>query len=406
MRICGDKLKQLRQAAGLSQAALGARAGVSARTIRHSEQGRHVPQISNLKAIADALGVPLSALGASARRPVGAVPPAPPLLIGRQSVLQRIRDRLTGGPGPSIVAIHGWPGVGKTTLSAAIAHDREIARMFPSGILWWSLGPAPDIRECLMAWAEIQGLSVDRRQPPSPLELARQLAFTLKDSRALLIIDDAWSIDSVEALRVLGSQCAMIVTTRMPLVADQVAGETNVFRLEVLSRSDAFALLANVVPSVASSHPIELREVADEVEGLPLALHVAAGLLRAETRRGFPLGELLDSLRSSGRGSRHILEASVPGDLLRYTTPSVAALLARSTDILDPVLRDRFALLGLFTAKPARFDEPAVSALWENSDVRLHLGELADRGLVEPIPDAQYQIHALLKVHAEALLEA
>jgi hypothetical protein len=61
----------------------------------------------------------------------GSAPPRPALVIGREGDLDRLKARLGIGTDAStpttlqvITAVRGWPGVGKTTLAAAVAHER------------------------------------------------------------------------------------------------------------------------------------------------------------------------------------------------------------------------------------------------------------------------------------------
>jgi hypothetical protein len=63
-------------------------------------------------------------------------------------------------------------------------------------------------------------------------------------------------------------------------------------------------------------------------------------------------------------------------------------------------------LLGAFAAKPARFDSQAVQAVWQTDDVRSTLRVLVDRGLLEPIGNGVFQMHALLAMHARSLFDA
>ena len=44
-----------------------------------------------------------------------------------------------------VTAVRGWPGVGKTTVAAALAHDQVLASAFPDGLLWASIGQNPDL---------------------------------------------------------------------------------------------------------------------------------------------------------------------------------------------------------------------------------------------------------------------
>jgi hypothetical protein len=144
--------------------------------------------------------------------------------------------------------------------------------------------------------------------------------------------------------------------------------------------------------------------LARELEGLPLALKVAGGLLAAETAMGWGIGDLLGELAEG----RRILEERAPADLAdlaNQTRPTVAVLLAKSTDRLDGTTRDRFALLGAFVPKPATFDGGAVAAVWQVEDAKPTLRLLVDRGLLEPAGGGRFQMHALLAVHARALCD-
>ena len=51
------------------------------------------------------------------------VPPRVAVFTGRDQLLADLRDRLGNGGGPVVVqALHGWGGVGKTTLAIEYAH--------------------------------------------------------------------------------------------------------------------------------------------------------------------------------------------------------------------------------------------------------------------------------------------
>src|SRR5690606_20793474 len=87
------------------------------------------------------------------------LPRLPSLVIGREQTLLEIKSRLSlyEETHPTTV-IHGWPGVGKSTIVAALAHDSDIAHHFPDGVLWLSLGKTPNLLSELTVWAEALGL--------------------------------------------------------------------------------------------------------------------------------------------------------------------------------------------------------------------------------------------------------
>ena len=63
-----NRLKQLRQQAGLTQEQLAYRSGLSGAAIRHLEQGLREPTYATLLKLADALGVSLAAFEPEGRK--------------------------------------------------------------------------------------------------------------------------------------------------------------------------------------------------------------------------------------------------------------------------------------------------------------------------------------------------
>ncbi len=49
-------------------------------------------------------------------------------VVGRDEAVAALRERLARGERTSITALHGLPGVGKTTLATALAHDDATRR--------------------------------------------------------------------------------------------------------------------------------------------------------------------------------------------------------------------------------------------------------------------------------------
>jgi hypothetical protein len=330
------------------------------------------------------------------------LPARPPLLVGRAQALLEMKRRLgIDGDAHPITVIQGWPGVGKSTLVAALAHDPDIAARFPDGILWASLGKMPSIRGELMTWAQALGL-VGAEGATTDALAARLIAF-LKERAMLLIVDDVWHVEHFAPFRVGGAACAVVATSRLNDVAHALAPTAlDLYRLPVLAEQDGLDLLGQLAPDTVADYPEEARALVRDLEGLPLALQVAGRLLHSEARLGWSITDLLLELRAGAR----LLQAQAPSDLGVYaeTSPTIAALLRRSTDALDPATRQRFALLSLFVPKPATFDLDAMAAAWDVADARETARLLVSRGLLEPIAGGRFQVHALLVVHARSLL--
>lgn len=343
--------------------------------------------------------------GGTAAEPASSLlPPLPPLIVGRDEALASMRQRLgLGGDMRQVTVIQGWPGVGKSTVAALIAHDPQIAEQYPDGVLWSSLGEHPDLSGQIASWAGALNLGEQGRARRIE-ETSAQITAALRDRRVLLIVDDVWRPDHAAPFRVGGQACALVVTSRMNDVAAALApAARDIYRLPVLSESSGLELLEALTPQAVRDHPQETRELVLDLEGLPLAIHVAGRLLQAEARLGWGVGQLLAELREGVS----LLEAKPPSDMIGNKgdmSVSVAALLKRSTDALDRKTRSHFALLGLFVPKPATFDLPAMAAAWEVMDPRPAARALVDRGLLEPVGGGRFQMHALLMLHARSLL--
>jgi nucleoside phosphorylase len=364
----------------------------------------------------------LSGMGAAtlAGTPIGNVltsttgtasPPASPeIFLGRDEEMAELKQRLgilrgeqSSGPVQVLTAVRGWPGIGKTATATVLAHDADIATAFPEGVLWTSLGPSANLLSELATWGRALGTNEILRAPTLK-EAAAVLAAHLRNKRMLLIVDDVWEVGHVVPFQqVRGKDCALLVTTRQPGVVNGLAlPDEAVYNLPALTEDRAIALLRILAPSVVAAHEDECRQLARDVECLPLALHVAGRLLNAESQMGWGVADLLTDLRE-GAG---LIEAKAPADMMDYETetmPTVAALLKKSTDRLDNSTRDCFAFLGPFAPKPATFDLDAMKAVWMVDDPRPTARTLVERGLLEPV-GSRFQMHALLVAHAKSLL--
>jgi hypothetical protein len=349
--------------------------------------------------------------------PKGISPPLSRLVfVGRAGALHDVKDDLgvkaTPPPSDRLTVVRGWPGVGKTSLVGVLSRDREVQQAFPDGVLWASLYFGEEelsqseqesgLLSLMALWGRALGTDALLRAPTFN-EATAQLAELLSKKRMLLIVDDVWQQGhAVPFMQASGSECAVLVTTRLPEVAvGLTAGRKKVYKLEPLSEEHAFRLLRILAEEIVDRHPEKCRELVRDLECLPLALHVAAGQLRAEDELGLDVADLIEGIRD-GAG---MLKANAPLDRSENgSTPTLGALLRRSTNGLDEQTRDCFAFLGAFAPKPATFDLQAMAAVWEVSDPKPIVRVLVGHGLLEPVGKGRFQMHALLVQHARSLL--
>lgn len=339
----------------------------------------------------------------------GTIPPLPQLVIGRENDIEELKQKL-GIKGDRekaaaiITTVRGWPGVGKTTIASVLARDPEIIRAYPDGVLWVSLGQEPNILSEMAAWG--RQLETDElRKTQSIPEAQAQLAMLLRDKRMLLLIDDVWKTEHGAAFNVGGQGCAALITTRLNDVARDLAPDPDsVYFLPVLTVENSMKLMEILAPSVVHKYWEDVLLLVQDLEGLPLALQVAGRLLQTEISAGFGVKDLISQLRESAK----LLEEEAPpdrADIINETTPKVAALLQKSTDILDPVIRDCYAYLGAFAPKPATFGLDAMAFVWEMEDPKPIVRNLVNHGLLEYVIELdRFQMHALLVMHAKSLL--
>lgn len=338
------------------------------------------------------------------------IPASPEIFLGREEDMGELKARIgirqsgkETGPMQVLTAVRGWPGIGKTALATVLAGDEDVQTAFPDGVLWASLGPDPKLIQEMAAWGRALGTD-DILRVPTLKEATTRLSSLLRQKRLLMVVDDVWEVEHVAPFaQARGNDCALLVTTRLPLVANGLSVPAQaIYNLPALNEERALELLGRLAPAVLSAHPDECRQLVKAIECLPLALHVAGRLLKAEAELGWGVAELMKELQTG----KALIEAKAGANLMdleQETIPSVATLLRKSTDRLDEHTRQCFAYLGPFAPKPATFDLAALSAMWEVDDPKPIVRELRNRGLLEPVGE-RFQMHALLVLHAKALL--
>jgi tetratricopeptide (TPR) repeat protein len=283
-----------------------------------------------------------------------ATPPAPPPhFTGREADLAKLASMLTSGGSIAITALHGMGGIGKTALASKLAE--RIADQYPGGVLWWSLGPSPDVITALDVWTRHADPQADLSSLPdanSRAQLVRSMLAML--GKLCFIIDDVWDKDSAQTLlSAVPPGCPIVITTRDGDLAKEL--RCRIERIDTLPEDEAIALLA-ILLGPLNHYESAAKEIAALTEGLPLALELIAGI--ADSPADLPA--LAKKLHD--RPSLDILK--LPGDEKREK--SVEACLAMSYRALDADMQRRFRLLGVFA--PAPFDRDAIAAVWDEAD--------------------------------------
>ncbi|HZS76808.1 MAG TPA: tetratricopeptide repeat protein [Ktedonobacteraceae bacterium] len=323
--------------------------------------------------------------------------------VGREDELKELKLRLCSGENAALTALNGLPGVGKTTLATAIAHNAEIQTYFSGGILWAGLGPEPDIPGIFSRWGSLFNISSSEIGDPNNIEAwGRALKLAIGASRMLVVIDDAWDIQEALEFRVGGPNCAYLLTTRFQSIANQfVPDEALVIR--ELQDNDSMQLLRMLAPKVIERDLQKTEALIHAVGGLPLALTLVGNYLRLQASTGVArhidaaLAQLSDAEQrlyiSEAQGSteRHSsLSAGVP--------LSLKTVIAASDELLDDVTRKALYALSVFPPKPDAFSEEAALAVADCATKELD--DLRNFGLIDISTENHYTLHQTIYDYA------
>ncbi|HLJ36068.1 MAG TPA: helix-turn-helix domain-containing protein, partial [Ktedonobacteraceae bacterium] len=76
-------------------------------------------------------------------------------LIGREYLLAQVKQQLWNDEHRGLIALHGLPGMGKTSLAVALTLDQGMRDHFRDGMLWAGLGQEPDVLGQLARWGKL-----------------------------------------------------------------------------------------------------------------------------------------------------------------------------------------------------------------------------------------------------------
>jgi predicted ATPase/DNA-binding CsgD family transcriptional regulator len=226
-------------------------------------------------------------------------------LIGRENERAAARALLVDQAVP-LLTMTGPGGVGKTRLAIAVAVDT--ADVYPDGIVWVDLAPLSDPDHVPSAIASAVGVPRETADP-----IAASIARVLRPRRTLLLLDNcehlrAGVADLAGPLLASCPTLQILATSRAPL---RIRGEFDFAvpplplpRADDLTTASQLALnpavqlfverarAANAATSIGDDALADAAEICRRVDGLPLAIELAAARVRI-----LPLGTLRDRLQ-------------------------------------------------------------------------------------------------------------
>ncbi|MFE3170912.1 BTAD domain-containing putative transcriptional regulator [Amycolatopsis sp. NPDC059235] len=327
-------------------------------------------------------------------------------LVGRTAAVRAVSTLVSES---RLVTLTGPGGVGKTRLALETAH--RLGGDFAAGA-WLVELTGMDRHECALSqcppieWvveAIAATLGIRDAAVPSPADPVERLAESLRGKETLVVLDNCEQlIEPVAALtaRLLAAAPGLriLATSREPL---GIAGETQ-FPVPPLDHDSAAQLftarVADTGFTVDSSDAAAVAEICRKLDGLPLALELAATRVRA---LGVP--ELLRRLDDRFR----VLDTTRRGVPARQQT--LRAMIDWSWELLSEQERLVLQRLSVHTEDCALDAAEAVCAGdgVEEGEVLGLLAKLVDRSLVVPANNARYRLLESVAVYGlERLREA
>jgi len=295
-------------------------------------------------------------------------------LVGRERELDELRRILLRGD-VRLLVLTGAGGSGKTRLALAVA--RDAAASFANGAVVVELAPLDD--PALVVPTIMQAIGIVADGAGDPLET---LVDALRARELLLVVDNAEHLHGTTPVFVellsRAPRLTILVTSRTVL---HLSGE-HVYPVQPLGTEAALELFALRAASVqprfelTDENETAIREICARVDGLPLAIELAAA--RVRTLPAAALADRLAERLSVLAGGAHDLPA-------RQQT--LTATLAWSYDLLTEAER-RF--LARFSVFPAGATPAAAAAVCLGGD------EDGALTLVEALHDASLltvQVH-------------
>lgn len=336
---------------------------------------------------------------------------APPLspypLVGRDDMLNKLKERLFAGGIQALSSLNGLPGVGKTALAVNLAYDREVLEHFQDGVLWAGLGRQGDVLALLGSWARELDISSEELTKLTTVEdRTKAIHGKIGMRHLLLVIDDAWQPDAALAFKVGGANCAYLVTTRIPEVAIYFAGQ-GVTVVSELSEDEGLALLRQIAPEVVTEELDEAVKLVRAVDGLPLGLILMGNYLRIQAISGQPQ-QIQAALKRLQRVEERLQVSQPLSPLERHpslpqgTPVSLMASIAVSAEALDVSSHNMLRALAVFSPKPSTFSGEAAMAV--SAEPQKAIDTLCNFGLLETSGLGRYNVHQVIADYAKILL--
>lgn len=340
------------------------------------------------------------------KKPALKLPTPSTPFIGRRTEVEQVKSLITKD-GLRLLTLTGLGGIGKTRLSIQAAS--EVGEAFPDGVFFVPLASVQSEDALISAVAKAIEFSFYGDDQPR-----RQLLDYLREKWLLLILDNfdhllkasglvaeiianapgvKLVVTSRIRLNMQGEQLFPVDGMRIPDAAEAATWDDPEEQAKPFSSMQLFLEAARRVQpnfSLTNENALSVREICQLVQGMPLALELAAAWV-----------ELLspDEIAAEITRSLDFLETD------QFDMPdrqrSIRAVFESSQKLLSKAERDAFLSLCVFVGSFSRIAAQQVSG----ASLRMLLG-LANKSWLQQTDAGRFQLHELMRQYGEEQIKA
>jgi DNA-binding SARP family transcriptional activator/Tfp pilus assembly protein PilF len=295
------------------------------------------------------------------------------------------------GTAITVLAIHGMPGVGKTTLAVHLAH--QLIDQYPDGQLYLKLHGYDTKQKSVDPATALDRLlgriGVPDLKIPNGLEDRATLWRTkLSRRRMLIVLDDATGHEQINHLLPGTPGCLVVITSRRRLTG---LDDVRPLQLDVLPPDDAVTLFGQIT---GPRSPLEADDVASVVRlcgYLPLAIQLVGS--KALHHPTWDVGDLVARL---GEEDRRLAE-------IRAGDRAITGVFDLSYHGLGKRQQWAFRSLSLHLGTDFTLDCTAALLLESPAAADILLEDLLNHHLVTEPQRGRYRFHDLIRSYARQL---
>ncbi len=248
-------------------------------------------------------------------QPLEEVHDLPESTFGLEGYVERVETLVTSegrNAAARYVGVCGMGGVGKTLLLQRLYASPKVKGHFQGAMfIWLTVGQTPHIMTLYRTLSKILGL--DPELYVNPEDYKRYLHTQFMQNRVFLVLDDVWEDKAFDSLDLAkGDGSVTLLTTRNLFLLERASPHISQEHMTPLSKEDSWSLFCVHAFRPPSNVPCELKasaqSMAEECQGLPLALKVIGRAMFGKTSPELQWEPLLKKLRESRMQERTVEE--------------------------------------------------------------------------------------------------